>query len=413
MRIQIMSGMRQVFPPPVFALTAAVVLLSMEVTWAAISSIDGPGEAADSALLARDFGIVGLMLIYGMHRVLSFHPLFNSEYLKWLKNSPWKRGMPLPIGAVHPLWADAVVIGVLASLLTDSRTLFDPSLKRPDAISAILTCLLSHGTTVAIIVWLTRPRPPAWISLFLLAAGIQLSAWFPATAVPCLLAGWLVALAGLSSSWKLFPWDETTVWGSRIKTRWTSMKTRSGGTIDDQSSPEKLPPSELGWPFSSLSPWVPTRSISTGERMMTSAMAGWWLHAFLIHVRDESVLQGATIMLLIYGTMFLMAFRIALVGGNHASPINPLGRLLTLRWIIPGYDQIIVAPILVGVVPLVLMLAGRLWFPVPLHILTPVAAVLTLWTFLLVGPDPNNWKLTAPARVFAGKPNTKSFDQLT
>jgi hypothetical protein len=407
------KSLRQVLPPSVYVILAAIALVGIETTWLIVERFGGYGPPGDNVLMVRDNIVVSLLAMYGIYRVVAFHPLGRPDYRDWLKRTPWTRGLPLPVGPVHPTWADVVVVGAVAALLADPRIPLDPEMRRPSVMGAILTCVLVHATSLTVFIWLTQPRRLAYVASFLLGLTLQLGAWAPLGALAALIAGWSVALVGLSRSWELFPWDETVDWGAGIKRRWQSAQTRSGGMVDDGLSPDRVPPSELGWPFGSLSPWVPPATIDTAERMLIAALLGWWMHAFLFQIHNYELLSGIGVLMVGYGTLFLAIARLGLNGGNHASPIGILGRLLTLRWIIPAYDQILVPPLSIVAMAAAMVLPGHFWLQIPLHTLVPLVTVCAIWCFILVGPSPTRWKLTAPARIVPGRLNKRNYDQLT
>ena len=413
MKLSLRAGLRQVLPRPSYAAIAVIVLLSIELTWAFVVQLDGPNLFSDKLLLVRDSIVVGLLTVYGVYRVLRFHPLLQSDYLHWLKATPWRRGLPLPIGPVHPTVADAVVVLALAALLADARVLTFVPASRPSVITGIMTCVFSYATTLTKMIWFTRPRQLAYLAGFLLAASVQLMTWLPPAALVSLLTAWLVAQVGLSLSWENFPWDHTVNWGSRVKRRWKQMQSQSGALLDDDPSPDRVPPSELGWPFGALSPWMPPASLSRAEQMLIAAMFGWWMHAVMVHITNKELLEGTGTLCLGFGTFMLAIRHIIRFGENHASPLSFGGRLLTLRWIIPGYDRIWVAPFAILVVTASLGFSGHYWMRIPLAILIPVVAVCALWIDLWIGPSPEKWKLTAPVRIVHGPQVKKNCDQLT
>jgi hypothetical protein len=147
--------------------------------------------------------------------------------------------------------------------------------------------------------------------------------------------------------------------------------------------------------------------------MLIAALLGWWMHAFLFQIHNYELLSGIGVLMVGYGTLFLAIARLGLNGGNHASPIGILGRLLTLRWIIPAYDQILVPPLSIVAMAAAMVLPGHFWLQIPLHTLVPLVTVCAIWCFILVGPSPTRWKLTAPARIVPGRLNKRNYDQLT
>lgn len=407
------SSLRQVLPAPVYLVLMLLALLGMELTWLFVYYMAGFGGPADKVLLFRDNAILALLALYAVYRVLAFHPLTNTEYRNWLRITPWRRGLPLPLGPVHPRPVDALIVLVLAGLLADPRVLYDSNLHRPTMVAGIVTAVLSHAAAVSAVTCLLEPKRLAYLALFLLGLSLQLTGWAPVVSILVLAVGWAVALTGLSQSWELFPWDDKNHWGTDIKRKWMSMQAQNVSMNSDSHALDRVAPPELGWPFNALSPWTPPPQAPIKERLLIAALLGWWLHAFLINIQNTEFVKGFGVIVLGYGGMVLVVSKLASYGGNHGSPLSLTGRLRLRQWIVPGYDRILVAPLVLIVVVPLLGLAGGHWLKIPGHILIPLVTVLALWCYNLVGPDPTNWKLTCPARITHGKLSANNYQQLT
>src|SRR5262245_32056558 len=55
-------------------------------------------------------------IVYAFHRVLAFHPAINTEYRTWLRTTPWTNRYPLPVGPIHLVLQDVLVLAALAGL---------------------------------------------------------------------------------------------------------------------------------------------------------------------------------------------------------------------------------------------------------------------------------------------------------
>lgn len=413
MRGQLTGRVRQILPPFTHLTLILLGIAALEIIWFLVERVQGPGQASERLIYIRDHVILCLVAGFAIFRVAAYHPLLRPEYREWLKITPWRRGMPLPLGPVHPTLADALIVGALAMLLADPRPLIGGPFVRPGPVAAVVVYFMVHAMAVSTVVWLTSPRSFAYASWFLLAGALQIKFWSPAAAVAGLAGGWLAALAGLHQSWSAFPWDETVDWGTRLKNRWLAMQNQKSGMIDDQSAPDRVAPSELGWPFSAMSPWVPPRRMGKPEKLLLAALFGWWMRAVMVQFPSEDLAIGAGMMVVGYGTVILAMVRLGLNGGNHASPIGFWGRVLTFRWIIPKYDQVFVAPILILATAAAVGLSCKYLLNLVPATIFPITAVAALWCFLLIGPDPVRWKLTAPARLHAGRLNKRVYDELT
>lgn len=405
------TPIRNLLPPAVYIVLAGLVIGSAEATWFLLHTFFG--ETSDELLLIRDWLIVATLSAYGLYRVIAFHPLFRKEYLAWLRLTPWQADLPLPLGPIGLAMGDFIIVGVLCLLLTDARPLRDPQLARLSASSGFLAFLQTHALMVTTTVWLTGPRKEAYLASFLLALSVRVSGDSIFAALAIFVVGAFIAHQGLKGSLQLFPWQDTLDWAARIKTGWKAQQQANGGQVfDGSTSPDRVPPRELGWPFGVCSPYVAPEGIPRRDKLIATGLSGFWLHAFLFNSPDE-VVQGVSFLLLPYGLIALIVMRMTPFGGNHAWPISFLGRILTMRWIIPGYDCAVLGPLGILIVSAGGAAIGHFVLEIPLRVLTPVVFVATCWTATLAGPDPERWKLTAPARLVHGRLNPNAFEELS
>ncbi len=92
----------------------------------------------------------------------------------------------------------------------------------------------------------------------------------------------------------------------------------------------------------------------------------------------------------------LKAKRRASTYWGRLPPISLWGRVRTLRWIIPGYDQIFLAPLSIFVVETVADLARKHF---DLLVVAPVSVFLTLLIAFNMGPTLRNWHTTGKHRM--------------
>ena len=323
---RIAGSIRAILPRPEIVAVAVGILVILEGFWATARYLDPHGTSPLTCLAIRDTAVVVLLSAFGCFRVFAFHPLFNPEYRNWLNSSPWQKGKPLPLGPVYPGVADAVVVLGLALLLADPRIVTHEDFMRPNPVSAVAMFAIAHASAIAASVWMTQPRTLAYAAYFLLAAALRLGQiWSPLLPL-FLLAGWAVALKGLSESWSLFPWDETVDWGGRLKRRWKTMQSQGVGLLMEEMAPDRVAADELGWPFAALSPWTPTTVIGKRERLLIATLLSFWLHAVLYIFRKTMIDDGIALMFLGYVVFFMAIARLAEIGGHHASPLNLAGR---------------------------------------------------------------------------------------
>ena len=115
------GAIRRFLPPPVYLIVAALLFGMVEATWFGLLLSYSRTSALDGVLFIRDFLIALALFTYGLFRVLGFHPLFLREYSRWLDRTPWRDGLPLPLGPVHLAWPDLFIVGALVALLQDPR----------------------------------------------------------------------------------------------------------------------------------------------------------------------------------------------------------------------------------------------------------------------------------------------------
>src|SRR5262249_53007909 len=115
------------------------------------------------------------------------------------------------------------------------------------------------------------------------------------------------------------------------------------------------------------------------------------------------VLSGA----LTIGTWAAFLSRLVLYCNGYAPPINFLGRIFTFRWIIPGYDQVMIGPVCTVLAPVLGIVALRHW-GVPLDVALPVGFALMLFVALSAGPSLKRWRLTGQHRIAPAQQQTKS-----
>ncbi|MBI1311278.1 hypothetical protein GC176_08215 [bacterium] len=407
------SSIRQLLPRLEYLLLVAFLIGIVEALWFGLRGLFRPLNPPDILLAIRDGEIVIVLMAFGFFRVLKFHPLFQPDYLNWLKETPWRLGLPLPQGPIRLTFNDLLIAGSLALLLEDPRELANPAWMRPTAMAGLCVFLQAYTMVLSLATWWTMPRNFAYAAVFLLAFSACLSMRFPVSSIVVLILASLVALYGLSKALALFPWDTATEHRNRIRNeKNSSRQIILGQPSDSKLSPDRVPPAELGWPFGICSPYQDPQQVPLREKILLGLLAGFWLYALMANV-PEVFVDGLSRGLLLCGPVFVALGRLVAFGNNHGSPINLAGRILTFRLIIPRHDARFAGPLSTFMVPVVGGLTGHLWLHIPLQILTPTMLTITLWTATLTGPTPSVWKLTAPARLVPGPLNRNSFEELS
>jgi hypothetical protein len=201
-----------------------------------------------------------------------------------------------------------------------------------------------------------------------------------------------VAWVGLRMALARFPWPEG---------QWTDRLARSFSlSVGQRPDPFKDTKRGLGWPYDQLS----ARRIGIGIRrrdaLLIPIAAGWCMHAVTAIVQDSQArhdLPGGIFYFVLAGCCAgrLMAYMI-----EYWPPISLWGRIATGRWIIPGYDRILAAPLCTLAVGLA-SAAGLYAAGVPGEIAYPISTALVLLVALNMGPSFECWRLTGHYRMAA------------
>lgn len=354
----------------------------------------GPAPGRDW-LHVRDVGLIAAAGLYGVDRVLSFHPLYLPEYRRWLIATPWTSRKALPNGPVHLVLQDGAHLGLLVLLMHDAQ--FNP-LCIP--LAFLFTYLVALGHSF----WHTGV---AWAG-YLVAFGLGLVVWLPAERPWKLLTAALVyftAFLGLRRALAGFPWslgayEEATSPKALLELMTLSqVLTRRGlGAI---------PRADLGWPFDRIPPRPPPRGIGYLDACLISLLCGWWTYVILSFFPD-----GSLALLLFIMLSFPAFSRLHLYCAGHRPPISLWGRLAKFRWIIPSHDRVYVAPLLAVVAGMVLhhQLHRVFAFSVPFS--TGVTVVLVFLILLTTGPTYERWTLTGNNRIVPGFAKAKDVEEI-
>ncbi len=371
----------QVWPPPLLVvpfifiygmlvLSLRLILLSYGHYKAALRVEDPDVEEIKNIKIVL---LAGGAMVYALYRIWRFHPRCNSAYLVWLRLTPWTADKPLPLGPVHPVWQDAVVIGVL-TLIAKWQAHLDPLLP---AVAFGLAYL--GGMTLVLLA--TRQRVsfllgflwPALILPFLNAIGFGL------------VCAAIVAVIwyGHRQSLRAFPWGSRTA------------PVRPAGSLMHTEIPQLSAtgaPANVGWPFTVLGPKIRCLSIPTPAAFGFSALFGWWSFC-LIECAQDGPPPEAIIVL----TALIAFMRVGIYCSGVVTPFNIFGRFASGKLIIPGFDQVFLTPLVAVLVSLaggIIIRHSGSWYPFV------DAVVIGLICLVLFGGGPTRrkWVLTGDLR---------------
>ncbi|MGA2748793.1 MAG: hypothetical protein ABSG59_08455 [Verrucomicrobiota bacterium] len=334
----------------------------------------------------------GAAVVYAVYRLSRFHPACNWTYAAWLRVSPWTSHKPLPLGPVHPVWQDAVVIGVLTAI-AKWHAHVNPALP-------IIAFGLTYLVLMTILLAATRRWP--WF----LALGFL----WPALMLPC-VAGWptivlgvalvLVIWQGHRRSLQAFPWPFL----SNTNRMNTAAGGRSGLNLEMRLDGLGSEPTYLGWPYLVLSPKFNRRSIPSSTSFFISVLAGWWTYC-IIKSSDMESLPGLVLTFALVAALL----RLMIYCSSVAPPFNMWGRIASGRIVLTGFDKVFLTPlavVLIGVVGGMIIRRSGSWYP------AVESCVIALLLFVLFtgGPALRNWILTAQLR-FRPVPAYKTNNQM-
>ena len=318
--------------------------------------------------------IAGLRCIWSVSRD-RFHPAWRAGYCRWLQSTPWAHPAPLPLGPVHLIWQDAIVILPVVGLI-----LRNP--ERPWAM-ALTVFIISYLVALGVAMMMTRQTRIGWALLFV--PGLAFRFEQPTYILVACLPFYVLGCVGLRRSLRTFPWDIDKYW-------------RSGQPgLPAQNDPNKP---KLGWPYLRLQPFELKRVIDPETGIALGLLTAWYLSAFGQYPNDpESQLSCWQ-----FSTMIAAGAGIGRLGvyvAGHHPPISLLGRLFTGRLIIPGYDRVLLAPaasLLAGLLlPRILTASG-----VPWSVTYPLGAGVALALALNLPPTLATWRLTGSHRLAMG-----------
>ena len=339
-------------------------------------------------LKVRDGFAIAACALLGLYRVAGLHPLFDEAYRDWLSLTPWRRGLPLPVGPVRLAPQDGVIMAAMLLALHDAQL---PRLAAPAAfLFAYLGALLVSFVSVGF-------RRVSYALAFALGAVV----WLRLTSAPGL---GLLALLGLVSQFVLsrslddFPWVGRT----------------SLHQMKDPQQQLLLQALSVGWPFSLLQPNDPPGGIRSRDGFWLSVLVGWWAFALCSMCDNPNGRQFIERFILLYCPLSIAMFRLFVYLPNHRSPISLMGRLFTLRWIIPSYDRAFASPLCIVLTAVFAPAAIddlSAWLGAALP--TPhLVLALSLMEALILGPTLRDWRLTSRCRLSRGLLNAKEFVEL-
>lgn len=378
--MRLVRWMRQVLPRDTIVVVAVVAVSLLEVTrlWC-IWQFGGVDEF--QFLILRMMVLSFSAALYGCHRVETFHPSRDAEYRKWLESTPWTPDKPLPMGPLRLAPQDIVVIGVLMLLtrLPDPRALYIPAI-----------FLSAYSISIAYTCWLTGQKIYAYF-LGMALGMVIFTSLRPISAFVAAVSAVMITPRAIRASLSAFPWELPWFADGRPAQQIVEAKNQE----------------LLGWPVDLFAPKTPKPWIEIVDGVGISAVVTWWFVA-LYAQGNESVRRALLCPYMMLPLVNL--FRFGTYWNNHRPPISLLGRLTTVRPWQSGYDHIVIAPFLSGVIGMIGAVfieraqsrapIGGMFLPDWLEVLIAAAFLFTtLLITLVAGPGLEKWRLSGRHRI--------------
>lgn len=283
--------------------------------------------------------ILALALAIPCVRAISFHPIFQSNYREWLEATPWRRGLPLPLGSIHPsvgeLWCYGVLLAIALALRPYS------GLTVSQVFAAVLFPFMGMAGLWTLANTRTGERGLAAVALAIPPIAVTLI-HVPRIAWVLLIACPIVAYVGVYRSLALFPWlVKSPSRSPRIDTSNTAIGAKSNRITDHLY---------LSWPFTALKfepeEWVQTPAVAAIE----AALLGGWVYALSFVLTHLNPPEEAW-------TFSGLLFVIGLPTGFVAlARMNPYKRVICERlcfgwrlgmgqWLVLPHDLVLLVPL--------------------------------------------------------------------
>ena len=363
--------------PPWFVIVGAVFFLIAEGFMQWVESRMGVGFFHVEVRL----GLVILYFLaafYGVSRAATSHPFFDPAYQDWLSLTPWTVAKPLPLGPIELGVRDAVVLGLLIAL-----NLISP---QRDSMRLLCIFLMVHCAILTIANWWTAESAYVYLAMF--GMGLMVRLWgHPWVCLGTGAAVYLVVHEGVWQGLRAFPWKQSKV-----------LVLSPEVAIRDRGDKPKIP---CGWPYDRLlrDPVAKTGSPETGlDALVWCLLLGWWISclASRLSTRNEAVMVAFLSAAAVFTISNL--WRLLLYVQGYDTPLGPIGRIATGRLIIPGFDVVWVAHLLM-VLGAGSTSIGLMSWGVPGEIVGPVVAALIAFIALRTPPGLRRWRLTGGHRM--------------
>ncbi|MDR3621523.1 MAG: hypothetical protein P4L85_19385 [Paludisphaera borealis] len=374
-----MTGRFRSLRPPWFVIVGVAAFLVAEGFLQYIERRLGAG-AFDVKVRPGLVVLYAVAVVYGVYRAVTSHPFFDDGYRDWLSRTPWTVAKPLPLGPIQLCGRDAVVLSLLVAL-----NLISP---QRDSMRILCLFLFVQCAILTIANWWTTDSAYAYLGSFGLALMIRL--WgHPWVCFAAGAATYLVVHEGVWQALRAFPWNPSY-----------ALSFSPDVAIRDRQSPV----TPCGWPFDRLfrDPVAKTGAPATGlDALAWSLLLGWWISCLASRFteRHDAVVFTHFCTFIVLWTSLLWRLIVYTGAGAYELPLGLFGRIATGRWIIPGYDIVFLAPVLIVLLALPMVLVGFMSRGVPAEIYGPILSALVVFLALRTPPGLKRWRLTGEHRM--------------
>jgi hypothetical protein len=298
--------------------------------------------------------------------------------------TPWNGRQPLPFGPVNLVVQDLILVGaaMLLNWIMAGRHAWPSFLYFP----------IVYFLTLAAVLFFTGAWQQGYATVFGVGLVFVLRA-NPIESGLAVLATYGVAVWGLRVSLLRFPWDET--WYSQLS---KEIKPRLK---------KDLPTGEVGWPFSHIAPQTVASRIRVPfiHALSSSLLAGW---IFFVAMSIGPTLAdrcSASRILCLIAVAPASFIRLLIYALSYANPVGLRARWATGQWLVPGYDRVLVTPLLslcVGILGFAFLLTLPEWGAI---YTSPVIVALVIYMSLSMAQDLREWQLTGKHTIRRGGSN--------
>lgn len=367
--------LRVILPPTWALLTVALLYAALE---GFMLLLEWQGGTTFEDLRARPAHvIIGTATVsLGFFRVLAFHPFFRFRYREWLARTPWTSRSPLPDGPVSLIWEDIILLSVLAGLVLHAAQFSPPRMLTTFLVSYLGILLVTLMTTGA----------SAYGYAIAFGFGLIARLWqAPWEALGVALALYGVGQLGLRHSLAKFPWTP--------EANWFLESFRKSAGLSGRTE------MRCGWPYDQCPPKVGRQvKVPITDAIVLCLLAGWWFFVLLSTASDPVDRALAAKQAPVFLSAGMAGIRVLIYLSCALPPISLVGRLAQFRWIIPGYDQIFIAPATACAVPFIIA-PGLRRAGVSDELIGSLAIALALFIVLKAGPRFEAWRLTGRLRT--------------